>query len=473
MLNLPRAVGVSKFAQLAVTDSANQLLRVDAANIDYAPAGLSAGRTSRVTLSAPLTAVYGQLSASVTVSGAAGTAQGSVNWLDGGTVVGASALSSGSSTIKLVGEGVGVHSLSAAYTGDGLNPAATSAATNVTVTPAPVVATAAAASMQYGTVVPALTGSLSGVLAQDSGNVSAQFSSTATNLSPVGTYPIGVALTGSASGNYSVSLSAGSGNLTVVQATSLVTEQINAQNYAGLPMILTAIISPAARGTPTGSVQFLDGTNVVASANVVSGVATGTYLAPAAGTHAMTANYGGDTNFLPSTSAVTVATVSAVPDFTLNVANPTQSVQGGLIANYAVVVAGQGAFSGAVSLAASGVPAGATVNFSPPQVVPGAGSVNSTMSVQTTAAMASRTQPINAWWAVSIELPMMMVRRRKRWLLHVATLICIAGLAGCGTRSLSSANAQSRSYTFTVTGTGTNLAGTVVSHSVMVTLVVE
>ena len=44
MLNSPRAVGVSKFTQPAVTDSANKLLRVEAANAAlYAPAGLAAG----------------------------------------------------------------------------------------------------------------------------------------------------------------------------------------------------------------------------------------------------------------------------------------------------------------------------------------------------------------------------------------------------------------------------------------------
>jgi hypothetical protein len=219
-------------------------------------------------------------------------------------------------------------------------------------------------------------------------------------------------------------------------------------------------------------VAFLDGTNVVANANVVSGVATGTYLAPTVGAHTMTASYGGDGDFLPGTSAVMIAMVSAVPDFSVNVTSPSQSVQGGLIANYAVVVAGQGAFSGTVSLAASGLPPGATVNFSPPQVVPGTSSVNSTLSVQTTAAMASRAQAISAWWALGIALPMVMLRRRKLWLPCVA-MVCVVGLAGCGTRSLSIENVQGRTYTFTVTGTGTNLAGVAVSHSTVVTLVVE
>jgi len=473
MLNSPRAVGVSAFAQPVVADSANKLLRVDAANAAlYAPAGLAAGRTSGVTMSALTTAVYGQLSAGVTVSGAAGAAQGAVNWLDGGSLVGSSTLSNGSATMTLPEAGVGVHTLSVQYGGDGLNPAAASLAANVTVTPAPVIATASAVSMQYGTALPALVGTLTGVLAQDSGNVASVFSSAVIALSPVGTYPIEATLTGSASSNYAVSMGASSGSLNVTQTTSSVTEQLSVQSYAGLPMILTAVVSPPALGTPTGTVTFLDGANVAANATVVNGMATGTYLAPSAGTHVMTASYSGDGNFMPSGSSPINATVNAMPDFTVSVPSPSQSVQGGLIANYTVVVAGQGAFSGAVSLGVSGVPAGATVNFSPPQLVPGAGSLTSTLSVQTTTAMASATPAISAWWALGFALPMLVMRRKRLWLPVIAMVVCV-GIAGCGTRSLPLAAQPSQSYAFTVTGTGTNLAGVVVTHSTVVTLVVE
>jgi len=478
MLNSPRAVGVSIFAKPAVADSANKLLRVEAMNNAlYAPAGLSAApRTSSMTMSVPATAVYGQLSASVMVSGSVGAVQGAVSWLDGGSPIAHGTLNNGNVTTLLDEVGAGAHVLSAAYAGDGLNPAVTSATSNVNVTPAPVVATTDAATMQYGTAVPILTGALSGVLAQDNGNVAAQFSSTATSLSPLGTYPIGATLTGSASGNYTVSLSTGSGSLTVTQAASSVAEQLNSQSYAGFPLILTATVSPPGQGMPTGTVTFMDGVTVAANASVVNGVATGTYLSPAAGSHALMASYSGDANFSPGTSSVMNTTVRAVPDFTVSASNLSQSVQGGLIATYTVVVAGHGPFSGAVSLSASGIPAGATVNFSPPQLTPGAGSASSTLSVQTTTAMASRAQPISVWWALGFVLPIYWARCRRRLLLQVVTMsICVMGLVACATRSESIEAGQqpSQSYTLTVTGTGTNLAGAVVSHSVVVTLVVE
>jgi hypothetical protein len=70
-------------------------------------------------------------------------------------------------------------------------------------------------------------------------------------------------------------------------------------------------------------------------------------------------------------------------------------------------------------------------------------------------------------------LPLVMLRRRKIWLAAMVLGVCVVGLSGCGTRSLGSELLASQSYTFTVTGTGTNLAGVVVTHSVVVTLVVE
>ena len=60
------------------------------------------------------------------------------------------------------------------------------------------------------------------------------------------------------------------------------------------------------------------------------------------------------------------------------------------------VGAQSGAFTGVVDFSASGLPAGATVSFSPPQVVPGASSVNVTMSVQTSATLLTR------WWSAHI-----------------------------------------------------------------------
>ena len=80
--------------------------------------------------------------------------------------------------------------LSAVFVGDGVNPAATSVAATVDVGAATVTATANTETIEYGQAIPVLTGSLTGVLPQDSGDVTAVFTATAEALSPPGIYPI-------------------------------------------------------------------------------------------------------------------------------------------------------------------------------------------------------------------------------------------------------------------------------------------
>ncbi|MES2393798.1 MAG: Ig-like domain repeat protein, partial [Acidobacteriota bacterium] len=129
LMDSPRGVAVSSFGQAVFADSRNKLLRVLAANGDlYAPAAMVGARTSTVVLTVPGTVVYGQMSAAVKVSGNAAVPMGNVALLDGGVSVGAGVLSAGSAVIAASGLGVGTHSLTVAYAGDGVNPAAVSGA---------------------------------------------------------------------------------------------------------------------------------------------------------------------------------------------------------------------------------------------------------------------------------------------------------------------------------------------------------
>jgi hypothetical protein len=209
-------------------------------------------------------------------------------------------------------------------------------------------------------------------------------------------------------------------------------------------------------------------------------VATGTYLSPGAGTHSMAASYGGDANFLASTSQAVATTVNAMPDFTVASSGAvTQTVAAGDIANYGMIVGPQsGAFTGVVGFSASGLPSGATVSFSPPQVVPGSSSVNVTMSVQTSAMLLTRAWRLTGGVVLAgLLCPLWMMGRRKRRVRRLAAmcglLMWMLGLAGCGARSVSTSLLGGQTYALTVTGTSTNLAGVVVSHAMQVTLVVE
>jgi sugar lactone lactonase YvrE len=480
-MNSPRGVAVSSFGSPVYADALSQLVRESVANGDvYVPVGLAPMRTSAVTLSVGSSTTSGPTSATASVTGIAGTPQGVVELLDGSTVLTQATLAGGAATFAPQTLSSGTHALSAVYLGDGVNPAATSALVSVSVEVTVVTATANPASMEYGQTVPALTGSLSGVLPQDVGNVSAVFTTTAGPLSPVGSYLITATLTGPASGSYSVVMSAASGTLQIGQAPSVTVEQpLTQSSYTGLPLLLTANVNSATQGTPTGTVQFLDNGTVVATAALVNGVASGTYLSPSAGAQSIVANYGGDGNFVASSSQAQTATVGAMPDFTMAASgSTTQTVGAGDVANYAMTVGAQsGAFTGVVDLSASGLPTGATVSFSPPQVVPGTSSAAVTMSVQTSDVLPVIARAWGGGGAVlaCLLLPWMLRRRRGLgWSMTMCGVMALLmGVVGCGARSISSAALGGQTYTLTVTGTSTNLAGAVVSHSMQVTLVVD
>jgi hypothetical protein len=270
--------------------------------------------------------------------------------------------------------------------------------------------------------------------------------------------------------------------LQIVQAGSVTVELPLAQSsYTGLPLLLIADVSSTTQGTPTGTVQFLDGGAVVATAMVVNGVASGTYLSPGTGTHSIVASYGGDANFAASSSLVQMTTVSAMPDFTMaQSGTTTQTVAAGEVANYAMTVGAQsGTFTGVVDLSASGLPTGATVSFSPPQVVPGTSPVSVTMSVQTSAVLpiTTRVRRYGGVVLAFVLLPWLLMGRRLRRVGRAialgSVLAVMVSAVGCGDRTISSAAMGGKSYTLTVTGTSTNLVGAVVSHSTQVTLVVE
>jgi hypothetical protein len=479
-MNSPRGVAMSSFGAPVYADALNQMVRESVADGNvYVPAGLAPSRTTQVTLSA--SSSTGQTNAAVAVAGSAGTAQGVVELLDAGSLVTQTTLAGGAATFAPQTLSAGSQSLYAAYLGDGVNPASTSAVVDVNGGPAVITATANPATVEYGLAIPLLSGTLTSALPQGAGSIVVTFTTTAALLSPVGSYPIVATLSGSASANYTLVMSPASGVLQIVPAPTVTAEQSPTQSsYAGLPLLLSASVGSTTRGVPTGTVTFLDNGTMVTTATLMNGAANGTYLSPGTGTHSLVASYSGDGNFLTSASQAQTTTVAAMPDFSLATSgSTTQTVAAGEVANYGMTVGvPSGAFTGVVDFSASGLPPGATVSFSPAQVVPGAGSVNVTMSVQTSATLLTLGwRRMSAVVLAGLLFPMWIVGRRRRinggWLATCALLMGMLGVVGCGARNISTSLTGGKTYTLIVTGTSTNLAGTVVSHSTQVTLVVE
>lgn len=474
--NEPMGVAVSSYGWPVVAEAGSATLWLAFSDGHlYAPAGMS-GRTTTLTPTAP-NAVYGQVRVSVTAAGSPAMPQGAVQIFDGTTQVAAGSLVQGSLSVEMPQLSAGTRTLTLVYAGDGLHPAASASAT-VVVSPTPVVASANAATMSYGASLPSLTGTLTGVLPQDASSVSAVFTASVTPMAAVGSYPITASLSGAASGNYAVSMAANSGALTVVQAASTATMTQPAAAYAGLPLQLNATVVSTTTGVPTGTVEFLDGASVVATAPLANGSASAVDLNLSAGSHTFSVAYSGDADFRASASANVVEAVNAMPDFTItSVGSTQQTAVSGSSAEFALAVASQGGpFTGAVTMSASGLPAGATVSFSPPAVVPGASSAAVTMTITTlaTATAARRVEAPEVALGVA-GLLLVAMRRRKiaTRLLAVLMLAGMFGVSGCGARVAPESALPVQSYPIVVTATGTNLAGNVVEHTVGVTLSVE
>ena len=394
-LNTPRAVGISSFGYPVFADAPNRTLRILAADGNlYAPAALAPARASTMTLTA-------NSSATVTVRGIA-TPQGNVQLILDGSPGPIATLANAAATFPLAALAPGSHTLAASYLGDGLNPAATSAAL---------------------------------------------------------TFAAGKAV------------------------SAVVTQPPSPNDYAGMPLLLNANVTSTTSGTPTGTVAFLDATAAnatLATAQLAAGIASAVYLAPTAGTHSVVASYLGDASFAPSAAPAVTVIVKPMPDFALAAnGSTTQTVAAGAIASYTLAITPQnGPFTGAVSLAVSGLPSGATASFTPPQVVPDASPATATLSVQTLAlpiAQAHAPAVVQAH-AVALYalllLPFLVYRRRPRPRI-LALLPLALFLSACGNRVNQPPTPAAGVYTLTVSATGTNLAGALAVHTTTVTLKVE
>jgi hypothetical protein len=170
----------------------------------------------------------------------------------------------------------------------------------------------------------------------------------------------------------------------------------------GQPVTLTATVAanPSGAGTPTGSVTFSDGSVVFGSAALNgSGTAAVTTSFTTAGSHLITATYGGDANFADSTSAALTQTV--VPSLVGVTTSPLPGAQVGVPYNDTLAVGG-GAPPYTWSLTGGALPAGLTLH--PSGTITGTPSApgSTTFTVQVTDAS---TPPQDASVQLSLTVP--------------------------------------------------------------------
>jgi Big-like domain-containing protein len=249
-----------------------------------------------------------------TVIPASGSAilTGSVTFKDGGTTLGSSVLNSaGVAFLTLNALAVGSHSITALYSGDFNFAGSTSAALSQAVNSA-VTTTAVSSSLNpsvyaqnvtfSAAVSPAIaTGTVQfqdGVTALGSAAISGGKASFSTSSLVVGSHSITAAYAGDSNFGASTSTTLSQ----VVNKGNTTTALTSSENpsVVGQALTFTATISNAAA---TGTVTFIDGSQMLGTATVLSGKASLSTAALTVGRHSITAKYNGDGNFNGSTSA--------------------------------------------------------------------------------------------------------------------------------------------------------------------------
>jgi large repetitive protein len=363
------------------------------------------------------------------------------------------------STTATANSPIGKYPITAAISSTNYTPSV--APGTLTVTDATLDVTAANATKVYGTANPAFTGNITGEVNGDS--FTETFATTATESSPVGSYPITPSVTGADLSNYAVATS--NGTLTITQALSGLSLTASAASITpsqGVTLTVTATNSSAgSTGTPTGSVSLFNGSTLLGTAALTNG-ATSLVLAPETlapgASYSLTATYSGDTNFTPSSSGAVTVTATAL-NFTMT--SPTSTsltlVPGGSVSTSFSIAPSYGAYAGTVQFSVTGLPTGATATFSPASMPANTSTTQTvTMTIQlpnTSARNEDRHPGKHAAPLVLglLLLPFAAMRRVRQSLLRRAAMLILLGVAGfsvtvglngCGAQGLNPLDSQ-------------------------------
>lgn len=264
------------------------------------------------------------------------TATGTVVFLEGQNVLGTAQVGSGTgvATLAITTLNAGRHTITATYLGDNNLGASTSTPVTIVVSQKTgpsgepyLIVTPNDTSGIYDQANPAFTYTVSGALLNGDTPATAvagvPFYSTPASLgSPAGTYPVSIA-GGLSSLNYLLGFQDGTFTVTPTSLTVALASSTNPVTY-GSAVLFTATLPTDA----TGTVTFLDGTTVFGTGTLSGGVATQLTNSLTAGTHSITAQYGGDTNYNAATSTALSQVVNKAASTVTLTSSPNPSVFG-------------------------------------------------------------------------------------------------------------------------------------------------
>ena len=149
-------------------------------------------------------------------------------------------------------------------------------------------------------------------------------------------------------------------------------------------MTFTATVKSATTGTPTGAVTFKDGGATIGTGKLSGGKASFNTAELALGSHSITAVYGGDGNFNPSTSAVLKQTITKAGTTVSVVSSKNPSIRNTVVT-----------FTATVKSTTTGTPTG-TVTFKDGGATLGTGTLSAREAKYTTSTLAVGSHSITA-----------------------------------------------------------------------------
>ena len=317
------------------------------------------------------------------VAPGSGLPTGIVTFYDGTTSLGTGTVNgSGQAQVTVTTLTAGVHSLTAAYEGDGHFVDSTSAIVTQTVNQAatvtslsPIVSNPSVAREPLAMTVfvsrgPSIGGVLTGTVTFDDGTITLGIASitgagiaqlTVVTLSP-GTHSITATYSGDS--NFTGSTSPVLMQ-TVNQAssTTAISSIVNPTVFRQ-QVILSATVAatPPSTGVPGGTVTFHDGVSSLGTGNISAGLAQLTVANLGAGTHNITATYSGDSNYTGSTSSAMMQTVNKLSTFSALISSLNPAVPGQALVLTAMARSdGGGMLTGTVTLLDNGASIGTGV----------------------------------------------------------------------------------------------------------------